>query len=211
MQNYKQVLRAYEGLDTRISSEMPSMGVLLTNDDIEWDVAVSYAFSIIEYARRYTLYMALVRKWNVNAVLAWETVQSEELKDDQFWELMEDVLEKKFSKDLKNMLRDAKLVRNKIMHGHNDPSVAARRKAIGAAFDFLGKFGNAIEKQAGFYPFGSKKGLLSVGKGGKRHDAATSRLILKGLGFKTQGWKTQADQTATDVPDAARNNITASA
>ncbi len=192
MQNYKQVQKAYEALDERIRAEMPSMNILLTNDEIEWDVAVAYVFSIIEYSRRYTLYMVLVRTRNVDAAAAWDAVQSEELKDLQFWEFLENAIEKSFSKDIKNMLRDAKKVRNKIMHGHYSASVAERREAIGAAFAFLQQFGAVIQKHAGFYPFGRKQGKLSVGKGSKRHDVGTSRLILKGLGFSPPGWKPSA-------------------
>ena len=179
--NYKQVLSQFRSLPKPVQDTFAGMEGLLESS---WnsDVAVAYALQTIEVARRYSLYTALVRRFDLNVGATWEVIDSAHLDDADFWKFLDRAVGRPFPNSLKTHLEAAKSVRNKMMHGQTWTSADARN-CLASAFSFMEKFSAQVRKKAGFDPCGKQSGYLAKGRGSARLDEVRSKLILRGLGL----------------------------
>lgn len=69
--------------------------------------------------------------------------------------------------------------RDKVMHG-SEPTEAVMRRAIADVLDYAKEFNEFVKTLAVFPPFGDLRGFHGRGS---RLNPATTRLVLKGLGF----------------------------
>ena len=78
-------------------------------------------------------------------------------------------------------LKTAERIRDKAIHGSR-PTDAELRNAIKDVLDYSEDYDSHVKRLAGFCPFGDLRGILS-GRAW-RLDRPTTKLVLKGLGFK---------------------------
>lgn len=152
---------------------------LMRDDDIPWDVVISYMFSKIEAAQRTTLYVGIRRKHRCHKDLVWQAIDREPLYKDEFRVFFKKVFGKNISKKTEEILMPATNARNKIMHGFG-ASTAEKKRAVSAIMDYCVKFNEEMAEIGGFQPFGSLQGAIGAST---FLDKSTTKWMLIGMGF----------------------------
>jgi hypothetical protein len=121
-----------------------------------------------------------MKKHSANKDLTDKIVQETHLTRASFDTIFDNVFGNKVPIETKKYLIDAEKVRDSSMHGGFviDPKL---REAIQDIFVYLKKFNEFVSTQAGFEPCGNLRGFTGRAK---KLDKATTRWILKGLGFE---------------------------
>ncbi len=146
--------------------------------DYPWDVSIAHLYSRVELAQNMTIYCGVVKRHRVDTELAWKAVDNQHMKRDGFREIFESVFSKPVPRSASAHLTHAEKIRDKILHGKSVTG-ADKREAV---YDILysKEFNDALQSIEGFRPFGSLQGFKGRGKA---LDKATSRWVLKGIGF----------------------------
>jgi len=95
--------------------------------DFQWHVSIGYIFCRIEYAHRMTLYCGVVKKYRVNAELAWKAVNNHHLTRVDFQAFFKTIFGKSIPNNVTSELNYAEKVRDKIMHGQQFSGEEARK------------------------------------------------------------------------------------
>jgi hypothetical protein len=149
-------------------------------EKFSWETCMAYLFTKIEQGHRRALYCGVVKLHSVDPELAWRAIQRWEMTRAGFRQQLDEVLQTKLPKDLADVLEEAEDVRDKVIHGYQVPEVDHRRGAV-RALDYTTGFRSLIEESvAKFSPYGDLRGFSGAAK---KLSKATSRLVLKGLGF----------------------------
>jgi hypothetical protein len=148
-------------------------------ENYPWDVVIAYLFSRVELAQNMTIYCGCVKCHKVDAELARKAINNQHLTRDGFKELYKSIFAKAIPRDVANKLDHAEDIRDKILHGKS-VTEEGKRKAVLDLIHYAESFNNKLQDVAGFRPFGSLKGFKGRGQS---LDKATSRWVLKGIGF----------------------------
>ena len=144
-----------------------------------WDVVIAYLFSRVELAQNMTIYCGIVKCHKVDSEIAKNAVNSQHMTRQGFKDLYKSIFGKNIPREISGKLDHAEDVRDKILHGKQVTEVDKRR----AVYDLLlyaKSFNAKLDEIAGFKPFGSLKGFKGRGQS---LDKATSRWVVKGIGF----------------------------
>lgn len=174
-QNYKQVLLEYDQCPKKIQSYFEHLPSLI--EKYPWDIAVNYAFSKIETAKRTTIYMGIVKIHSGNAELSWNFVKNYYMSRDQFKRLFDVVYGKSIDKSLMSKLNDAEDIRDKVAHGHEWQDSNAR-SAISDILKFATEFNKFVATFNVLEPFGDLRGFKGAAKGLEK---PTTRWLLLGI------------------------------
>jgi len=148
-------------------------------EDFPLDVSLSYLFARIEYAHNMALYCGVVKLHQGHKDVVSSVIQKQHLTRESFEKLYREVFGKDVKKSIKDKIKEAETIRDKVLHGKKVKD-DDKRKAIIRVIEYAEQFNDFVQKIAGFKPFDKLKGF----KGSKRSlSQKTTRLIMKGLGF----------------------------
>jgi hypothetical protein len=176
--NYKQVLKHHNEQPTEIQKYFEHVPKLLSAD-MPYDIALAYLFSRVEMAHRRALYCGIVKIYSANSELTDAIIRKEYLTREGFKILFKAVFSEEFPDSLAEAITHAEEMRDTGMHGR-ETTESEMRRAIHDVYEYAKTFNGLVEGIAGFKPFGDLRGF----KGRAENlDKATTRLMLKGLGF----------------------------
>ena len=143
------------------------------------EVALSYVFLRLELAQNLAIYCGIVKQHRADADLAWAAVNNQHMTREGFQEMFKVVFGKAVPRGSSARLKAAEGVRDKVVHG-KAVTDADKRNAIANVLDYAAAFSARVNEIARFDPVGSLRGFK-----GRRSalDKATTRWILKGMGF----------------------------
>lgn len=179
--NYKQLVAEYESHRKEIKIYFAHLPELIKKG-FPYEVPLAYAFSRVERAHRRTLYCGIVKKFSANSDLTDDVTRHLYLKRDEFLELFRSVFGVDLDTVILTHLQDAERIRDKGVHG-KDPTDAEMREALKEVLEYSTQFDDFVFRIAGFRPFGDLRGFKGRAE---NMDKETTRLILKGLGFRLQ-------------------------
>jgi len=153
----------------------------LLQPEIPLSVSLVYAFALAEAAHRFALYIGVVKRFNVNATIAWEAILRTRIGRDDLPRLFGAVLGVPLPHASITLWNGIASVRNRVAHGKS-VDTAQQRTALLETIRYAEEFNAYVNAAGAGEPFGGKfRGRL----GGRRRrlNEETSRLVLKGLGF----------------------------
>jgi hypothetical protein len=174
---WKGVRSAFQAAHADVQAFFHEYPALL--EKFSWETCMAYLFTKIEQGHRRALYCGVVKLHSVDPELAWDAIQRWEMTRTGFRQQLDEVLQMKLPKDLSAVLEEAERIRDKVIHGYQVPDVDHRRGAV-RALDYAQGFRSLVDESAGFSPYGDLRGFSGAAK---KLPKATSRLVLKGLGF----------------------------
>ena len=145
-----------------------------------WGVSIAWVFLRIEQAQHRALYCGIVKLHRVDKELAEVALERRHMTREGFDELFKVVFGVNLPAPVRDKIKRAEDVRDKVIHGKNVTN-AAMRDSLVDAIDFAERLNAELKKLAGVEPCGNIKGFNGRGQ---PHDKKTSRWILKGMGFK---------------------------
>ena len=149
------------------------------SENFPWDVVIAYLFSQVELAQNMTIYCGVVKCHRVDAEIAKTAVNNQHMTRQGFKDLYKSIFGKGIPKEIASKLGHAEDIRDKILHGKS-VTEADKRKAVYDLLNYACEFNNNLQEIAGFKPFGSLQGFKGRGQS---LDKATSRWVVKGMGF----------------------------
>lgn len=148
-------------------------------ENYPWDVVIAYLHSRVELAHNMIVYCGVVKCHKVDAELARKAINSQHMTRKQFQELYTAIFDAKIPAGISKHLSHAEKARDRILHG-KQVSDADQREAVYNLLIYAKKLNKKLQDTAGFQPFGSLQGFKGKAKS---LDRATSRWVLKGIGF----------------------------
>jgi hypothetical protein len=142
--------------------------------------ALAYCFQNIEYAQRVALYAILMRRYRTNSELTWKAIDDLDITRSNFPEFYQVFCGKKYPAALREKMKPAEAVRDKITHGR-EAATSEVHRAIGICLDFAEDLNVHMWKDVGFRPFGKLRGVTSSTR--PQLEKEISHLVLKGLGL----------------------------
>lgn len=148
-------------------------------DEFPWEISFGYTFQRVELAHNMTIYCGIVKLHRCESELTRNALQNCHMTRQKFKDLFENVYGKPISAALYSNLEIAEKVRDRVVHG-KIASPEQMRKAIVKILTFAREFNEFVCNLARFRPYGRLQGF----KGPiVPLDKATTRWILKGMGF----------------------------
>jgi len=148
-------------------------------ENYPWEICISYMFGLVELAQNNCLYCGMVKLHRVDGALSRKAIDSHPLYRDDFRSFYQAIFGKKPKAATIGKLEGAETIRDRIIHG-KEVTGMDKRKAVVDIIDFAERFNNDVNEIAGFRPFSNLRGFKGRGKA---LDKATSRWVLKGIGF----------------------------
>lgn len=179
--NYKRVLKSFNEKPEEVRKYFSDIEYLIT--EYQWNISISYAFSLLERAKHMTIYRGIIKLHNTDATLTRTLVDKDHMSRGRFKELFKIVFGKEIDAPLLRKLSEAEKIRDKIVHGKNWTDGEARR-ALVDVFEFAEGFNTFVYELAKFRPIGGET------RGAKGRKAAlsqeTSKWVLRGMGIGIQ-------------------------
>jgi len=149
-------------------------------EEFPLDVGLAYVFSRIELAQNMALYCGAVKLHRANAGVTRSVVTSHHVTRDGFEILFTTIHGKALPKSVREKICGAERVRDKVMHGKG-ASESEIRRALVDVFDYAETLNDFVEQLSGFKPCDDLRGFKGRAQA---LDTATTRWLLKGLGFQ---------------------------
>ena len=143
------------------------------------DVSISYSFGKVELAHNMSLYCGVVKKHRANKQIARSVIDAHHMTRAEFRDRYQVVFGAPIPPPVLESISQAEIIRDKIMHGKNTLE-REKREALYHVLTYAEQFNEEVHSVAGFRPFGSLKGFKGRAKS---LDKATTRWVLKGMGF----------------------------
>jgi hypothetical protein len=171
---WKGVRARFEGASPEVRGYFVHYPALLAG--FPWDVSMGYMFTKLEQVHRLAIYCGVVKLHSVDGHLAWAAVDAWYMLRADFRRMFSVV----FGVSLQDQtLTEAEKIRDRVLHGGSVSDADHRRGAV-RLLEYADEFNAVVLNEGGFSPFGDLRGFKGRGTSlGK----ATSRLVLKGLGF----------------------------
>lgn len=183
--SYKALLNRYNSASDEVKNYFPDLPLIIgsTTLNAPWEICLGYMFVRVETAQTMTLYCGVVKKYHVDSDLASRTIHIQHITRDSFKAFFKEIFRADIPSAVLSHLEAAQEIRDKVLHGKiRSINVSSIREAIGGIIDFADGFNIFVNKTSGFEPFGDLRGFTD--KRSKPLDKTSSRLLLKGLGFK---------------------------
>ena len=168
---------AYNGHSDEIREYFEHIPKLI--DFFPLDVCLAYVFARLELGQNMALYCGAVRIRKANSQVAKGAVGTHHMTRDEFVQLYSEVFGLELPKEAHNELQGAENTRDAVMHG-KPPSAKDMRNAIARVLEYAEAINEQLHSAHRLKPFGNLQGFATKGN----LDKKTSRLVLKGLGFK---------------------------
>lgn len=152
---------------------------LLINGNFPNEVCLAYLFLRLEKAQNNALYCGVVKVHKASAKMSDKAIEAQYLTRDGFLKLYKTVFGKPVSPATLKLSNTAEKVRDKVIHGKT-VKPAAMREALVDVLAYAEGLNAELKAIAGFEPFGKLQGFKGAGKS---LEDATSRWLLKGMGF----------------------------
>jgi len=120
-----------------------------------------------------------VKVHNANNEIASSAVDASHMTRERFLQMFKTVLGLELPDEARNLLRSAEEVRDRVMHGKRTLE-EEKREAIAKVINYAAQFNETVNTAAMFRPFGNLRGFHGRGKSLSK---ATTRWVLKGMGF----------------------------
>lgn len=143
--------------------------------------ALAYEFHLIELAHHRLLYGALCRSHGADVDLAWDAVSNQHMTREKFLDLFSAVMGKPLRKEIRQYAMIAEEIRDRMIHG-KEVRITELWTAIRSLTNYAIEMNEHCKDVAGFEPFGDMRGVVGK-KGGQPLNKATTRWLLKGMGF----------------------------
>jgi len=176
--NRTRLQRHFQALPEEIKPHFEHFEGLITSD-FPLEVCLAYVFYMVELAHRDTLYCGVVKLHDVHAAMTRRIIQSQHLTRDNFQMLFQSLFGQPVRQSALQRIRAAEAIRDKVMHG-SEPTPAMMRTAISQVLDYARDYDDFVFSLGMFHPFGDLRGFHGRGE---RLSTATTRLVLKGIGF----------------------------
>ena len=176
---YKALLYEFNDLPKEIREYFEYADDLIENG--RYDILIAYLFQKVEAAQNMALYCGMVKLHRVDTNIAWAALDRQHMTREYFRNMVDSIFGKKLPKKTVEIIEDAEKIRDKIMHGKN-ASGKDKRQAISDIFRYAKLLNDFCEAEARFKPFGKLKGFKGRAKA---LEPSASRLVAKGLGFKS--------------------------
>lgn len=147
-----------------------------------WEIALTYMFYRVELAHNMTIYCGVVKLHRCESDLTWKVLQDYRISRQEFRNLFTNVFGEPINKEIYSSLAAAEKIRDRVVHGK---AVTAKeiRTAVVDILSFAVDFNDLVYSLAKFRPYGRLQGF----KGPIQPlDRATTRWILKGMGFSVK-------------------------
>ena len=168
---------AYNGHSDEIREYFEHIPKLI--DFFPLDVCLAYVFARLELGQNMALYCGAVRIHKANSQVAKGAVGTHHMTRYEFIDLYKNIFDLELPKEAHDELKAAENTRDAVMHG-KPPLVRDLRNAISRVLEYAEAMNEQLNSAHGLKPFGSLQGFATKGNYNKK----TSRLVLKGLGFK---------------------------
>lgn len=145
---------------------------------------LAYCFQRIEFAQRMGIYCIVMREYGTNQKLTQDAIDRLRIERNDYGKLFQRISGKGLPSDLREAIKPAEKIRDKIMHG-GTVSSGEGYNAIIICLEYAEALNEAYQKAVGFKPIGSLKGV-SGKRGRKLHNEKTTKVILRGLGLDTE-------------------------
>ncbi|MFN4039717.1 MAG: hypothetical protein ACK4IB_10300 [Erythrobacter sp.] len=175
-----QALASFSKLDEKAQLYFDVLPELI-NNVTRPEPALAYSFQKIEMAQRNALYVLLMREYRTNGDLAQHAVNKIDITRSNFPQLYKSISGKNLNKELREIIKPAEAIRDRITHGRKCQSSDVF-KAIKLCLDYAYSMNEEFSKSVGFKPFGPQTGATGM-KGKPQHDKKVTKAILQGLGF----------------------------
>lgn len=176
--SYKAIIKHYDTLPPEVQKFFEHTPKLVR--EFDYQVAIGYVFLKTELGLNRSIYCGVVKLHHGDAELCRRIVNVQHMTRDGFLKLFKNVYGKELPKPIRDKIKDAEKVRDRVLHG-KEVKDSEMRKSICAVLDYAHDMNTFLEIEAGFKPFG---GDLRGFKGaGKPLDKKTTRWILKGMEF----------------------------
>ena len=147
--------------------------------EFPWEVSLSYLFGRVELAHNMVIYCGAVKLHGADSALARTAIENHHMTRDGFKKLFETIHGKQIPHAISKKIEESESVRDKVMHGKS-ATQNEQRQAIADVLDYARDFNEFVYNLSGLRPFDDLRGF----KGRKQSlDKATSRWLLKGMGF----------------------------
>jgi len=168
----------YQGLPQEVQDYYKHLPALL--DNFDYNVGLSYVFSLLEKGQHLALYCSIVKLHRTNKVLTRNALEEHHFIRRSYQEMYKRILGKSIPADAQDLFNKASKVRDKLMHG-KDVSDHELRNAIAQVLSYSDKINEHIYSIAAFRPYTpSLQGVF--GRLGTL-DKKASRWMLIGMGF----------------------------
>jgi hypothetical protein len=144
--------------------------------------ALAYCFQRVEAAQRTALYALLMRKYRTDATVTWGIIDSLDITRKSFPVHYSQLTGHQIQDPVTAHLTQATAIRDRIMHGKK-AAASDVLSAVISCLSYATALNAQVQADAGFAPFGKLRGVTSSRKPKLEKDI--SRLVLKGLGFKS--------------------------
>lgn len=165
----------YSGRTNEVQRYFEHIPVVL-EDNIPLEICLAYVFLKAEEAQNRVLHGGVVKKYKCNAELSIRIINIHHLTRDGFKALYKNIFGKPMNEDISKKIEAASKTRDRVIHGKDVPDSDLRE----AIADVL-EYGELINAELNFNPFGSMQGFN--GRGAGSLDKRTTKLVMKGLGF----------------------------
>lgn len=175
--SYKALLKKYSACSDDVKKYFELLPDILEN--YPESVALAYLFFQTEKAQNRILYGGVVKLHRANAHVVEKSVHVTHITRESFLQLFKNIFGEDLPSATSFKIKEAEKTRDKLLHGK---SVSAKnmREAIFDVLDYAEAVNSDIDRLARFKPFGDMRGFKGRGES---LDGATTRWLMKGLGF----------------------------
>ena len=154
----------------------------LVESDFSLQVVLAYVFLRLEQGQHVALYCGARRLHKTDGELTWRALDSQHMLRDTFHKYFEAIYGAALPQGVRDIINPAEKIRDRLMHGKDFDS-GELREAISRTLQYADHLNRFLDgRNVGFRPFcGDLRGF--VGRL-ESMDKATSRWILKGMGFQ---------------------------
>jgi len=175
---YKGVLKEFDAHSQEVRDYFEHLPRLV--NDFGYDVAIAYVHSQVELGHNFLLYCGLAKLHKADVAVADRIIQATHITREGFQEFFEHVFGKPIPTTTQKQLENAEHVRDKIMHGKSI-SEEKKRGALVDVLSYAAAMNIFVKGISGFSPFGQD--LRGFKGAGKSIDPATTKWLMKGMGF----------------------------
>lgn len=154
----------------------------LVESDFSLDVLLAYVFLRLEQGQHMALYCGARKLHKTDGELTWNAIDTQHMIREGFHKYFETIYGAPLPQEVRDIISPAERIRDRLMHGKGlDP--AELREAISRTLQYAAQINGFLDtRNVGFRPFcGDLRGF--VGRL-ESIDKATSRWVLKGMGFQ---------------------------
>jgi hypothetical protein len=171
----------FDGLTPDIQAYFNEFRELIASN-FSLEIVLAYVFFRLEQGQHMALFCGARKLHRLDGELTWKAIDSQHMIRDAFHKYFETIYGAALPKDVRDIVQPAEAIRDRLMHGKGTEP-AQLREAISRVLQYAEQINVFLDqRRVGFHPFcGDLRGF--VGRL-ESMDKATSRWVLKGMGFQ---------------------------